>query len=161
MNNETRDYKNEFLAKVENLFAEIKQWIADTDLVASLIEIEISEEVFGVYKSSKLLLQNKKGQDVAEIIPIGASILGANGRVDIKGLYDSIIIVDLNKGGPSITTTQYDSEEKPVSSKTTNFYRGINEAGWYWIENRHNKGHPLDAALFFELLSEISDYERD
>ena len=126
MNNETKNYKNEFLRKVENLFAEIKQWIADTELVTSLIEIEISEEAFGVYKSSKLLLKNKDGRDVAEIIPIGASILGANGRVDIKGLYDSVIIVDLNKGGPSVITTQYDSEAKPVSAKTTYFYRGIN-----------------------------------
>jgi hypothetical protein len=148
-----------FLGRVENLFSEIKQWVANTDLLVSSVEITIEEEDLGSYSSSKLLIRNIDGREIAQIVPIGTSILGANGRVDIKGLYDSEIIVDLNKGGPKMITTIRDDDGKEISTRTKYYYRGIDEDGWYWVENKRDKGHRLNAQLFFELLSEISDYE--
>ena len=159
MSTDIHSQKNEFLQKVEVLFSDINQWIKETGLATSTLEIEITEEAFGSYKSSKLLIKNREEREIAQIIPIGASILGANGRVDMKGMYDTVIIVDLNKGGPKMTSTIRDSEGNELSTNTTYFYRGIDEAGWYWIENKRDKGHLLNSKLFFDLLSEISDYE--
>jgi hypothetical protein len=151
--------KDNFLKQVETLFSEIKQWATNADLTVSSVEITIEEEAFGSYSTSKLLIKNKQGREIAQIIPIGASILGANGRIDIKGLYDSEIIVALNKDGPKMVTTIRDDNGNETGTKTKYFYKGIDEDGWYWIENKRDKGYRLNAQLFFELLSEISDYE--
>lgn len=157
MNANVKNKKDEFLSQIDILFESIKEWSSTANLEVSSSEININEEAFGPYNSLKLSIKNSSGKEIAQIIPIGASIIGANGRVDIKGLYDNIIIVLLNKGGPKITITTMDGDKS--STESTPFYKGIDEDGWYWIEDKRDKGHLFNAELFFELLSEISDYE--
>ncbi len=72
MSTDIHSQKNEFLQKVEVLFSDINQWIKETGLATSTFEIEITEEAFGSYKSSKLLIKNREEREIAQIIPIGA-----------------------------------------------------------------------------------------
>ena len=84
----------------------------------------------------------------------------ANGRIDIKGPHDKIILVDLDAGGP--TTTRTTTTEDGPSTRTRHFYKGIDTPGWYWIDNRaSSRGHKLDRDLFLNLLAEVSDHERN
>lgn len=150
---------SKFLNRVESLFTEIKQWLNNTDLIVIPIDITISEQDFGEYHCNKLIIKNKHEKEIAQIIPIGASILGANGRVDIKGLYDNVIISDFKKGGPKMMTIHKDKNGNETVGRTHYYYRGIDQDGWYWIEDKRSKGHLLDSELFFDLLAEVSDYE--
>lgn len=158
MNSNKQNRKDEFLNKINFLFKNIKEWCANKDLSVSSSEVKIDEEYLGSYSSQKLVIKNSVGKEIAQIVPIGASIIGAKGRIDIKGLHDDLIIVLLNKGGPKITTT-ITSGYGDSNITEGYFYRGIDEDGWYWIEDKRNKGHLFNSELFFELLAEISDYE--
>ncbi|MDO9142034.1 MAG: hypothetical protein Q7U38_17065 [Methylobacter sp.] len=159
MNSVIQEHPSSFLASLDKAFANIEQWAISAGLKVVKSKILITEERFGTYSAQKLSILNSFGTELAEVIPVGASILGANGRIDIKGAYDKVILVDLNIGGPTMTTTVTVGDHKETHAR--HFYRGIDEAGWYWIESKiSGKGHKLTNELFFELLAEVSDYER-
>lgn len=160
MNHDPNDDLHQFLKKIEKLLEEMESWCTSAKLAFNRSTISISEEAYGTYKTEQLTISTLSGAHIADVIPVGASILGANGRVDIKGPYDQIILVDLNVGGPSITTTITVGDQKQTHSR--HFYKGIDEPGWYWIESQMNsRGHKLDRELFLNLLAEVSDYERN
>jgi len=158
MNSEKKSRLDFFLSEVDRLYTEIKAWISGYELLSSESDILITEKKCGEYQTKKLTLSTKDGTRIAEIVPIGAWVVGANGRIDIIGLHDRIIIVHLDKGGPSFNFTF----RVPMKTDKRFIYKGIDEAGWYWFEHKlSSKGHKLTAELFFEILADISDYERD
>lgn len=140
--------------KVKQLFTDLETWSKEYALLTKKEFISILEEDYDEYSIEKLLIMDETGNKIAEIVPIASSVLGANGRVDIQGIYDSVILVDLDKGGPTFTI-----RGKEGQFEQRFFYRGINEAGWYWFEhNVSTKGHKLSADIFLEILDYVSDY---
>jgi hypothetical protein len=115
----------------------------------------------GILQSGRFMsekgVNTQENKPIAEIIPVAAWVVGANGRIDIRGIYDNIILLHLNQGGPAITTTIRDG--KRVTSQTNPIYRGITEAGWYAIDRRTSKGHKFNKQTLFDVLLEVSDYE--
>ncbi len=145
-----------FLTHVNSLFAEIETWLRAAGLKILKTDIEINEEDYGSYHAPKITVLSPAGTELAEITPVGASILGANGRVDMQGFADKIILLDMDAGGPIRNNTG--SAGKPETTARP-LFRGIDSAGWYWIENRiSNKAHKLNSELFFDLLTEVADY---
>ena len=158
MNENAAGKVSSFVDSVDRLFAEIESWIASTNLKGIQQEIEISEEASGKYKVNKLTLQDEDGKKIAEFLPVGTFIIGGNGRIDLNGTIDKAIIVNLKTGGPSMTTTTAVGDH--AETRTTSFYEGINQQGWYWIEDRRRgKANFFTKDLFVELLREVSDYE--
>jgi len=134
----------EFCENVLRLYESIESWLPDGALALQREEVQIEEEAFGTYSSQKLIL-NDKGRKIATFLPIGASVIGADGRVDVRGRHDKESLLFLRK-------------EKPENRY---FYiNPIDLSGWYWIENTlRAKAHPVDETLFRDLLWRISDYE--
>ena len=149
-----------FIQATKILFLDIERWTNKLNLDCKLSPISITEEACGTYSIDKLVIQSKQGGKIVEVIPIAAFVLGANGRIDINGIFDSITIIHLNKGGPSMTQTHHDEDDKPYITRIHYFYRGIEESGWYWIENKvSRKGHRIGEEVFVDILMDISDYE--
>ncbi|MCX7111082.1 MAG: hypothetical protein NTX45_13345 [Proteobacteria bacterium] len=160
MNESAREYRDLFIQETGILLSEIKQWANNLQLDWKSSPISITEEACGTYSVDKLILQSEQEEKIAEITPIAAFILGAYGRIDIDGIFDSITILYLTKGGPSMIQTMHDANDKPIITRTHYFYKGIDESGWYWIENKvSRKGHKIDEAQFIDILRDISDYE--
>lgn len=159
MNETSENLLKEYLHNVGVLFANIESWIVKRGLEVNPITMEISEEGYGTYKIEKCIITDA-GRNIAEIIPIGCSIVGSYGRVDLVGLMNREVISYLKKGGPYITQSELiGGVMKEVRKKY--FYRDINETGWYWIEStRLGRAKKFDEALFFDLLASVSDYER-
>lgn len=159
MNETNENQLKEYLQNVSVLFANIENWSVKRGLEINRSILEISEEEYGTYKIEKLILTDA-GRSIAEIIPIGCSMIGSYGRVDITGLLDREVISYLKEGGPFMTQSELiDGVMMEVRKKY--FYRDINEAGWYWIEStRLGRAKKFDEALFFDLLASVSDYER-
>jgi len=158
MNEEKDQILQNFLASIASLYADIDSWLDNTQLKTFREEIELREEACGAYKSQKLSIIKADGTRVADIIPVGAWVIGARGRADLKGKRDEVILVDLEEGGPKIISTVKWGDHEETSE--TKFYNGIKEAGWYWVEDRRRgKAHRIDKELFYELLTEVSDYE--
>jgi hypothetical protein len=161
MNPRTHTELQSFLEKVDQFFSEMESWCASENLSSQRTPISISEEEYGHYNTDQLKITTKAGKHIADVTPIGASILGANGRIDIKGPHDKIILVDLDAGGPT-TTKSTTPPEDGNPPRTRHFYKGIDTPGWYWIDNRaSSRGHKLDRDLFLNLLAEVSDHERN
>lgn len=158
MKDEKGQILKDFLKHITELYENIENWLDRKIFNIIHEDIELNEEACGVYKVSKLVVKNQEGITIADIVPVGAWVIGANGRVDLLGKYDSVIIVYFEKGGPSITTTI--SSGGHTTTSETRFYKGIEEAGWYWVEDRRRgKAHKINREMFYELLAEVSDYE--
>lgn len=146
-----------FCEQIEDLYKNVGEWLESTPLRTAREEIQINEEVFGAYSVPVLIMRNGADRLVAKIVPVGAHVIGAQGRVDLKGRHDDEILVFLKDAGPTIESVL----EVGGSGKTikTQLYKGVEESGWYWIEDkRRGKAHKVSRELFFELLWGVSDY---
>jgi hypothetical protein len=147
-----------FRESLAELYANVDIWLNSTPLRTSREEIELREESSGPYKVEELIIKDVTGAIIARIMPVGAWVIGAKGRADLIGKLDKVIMVNLEKGGPVMTTTI--SCEGHEETSVTKFYKNIAETGWYWIEDRRRgKAHKIDKDTFYELLTEVSDYE--
>jgi hypothetical protein len=151
--------KQRYIERLKDLYQEVEKWIKQKGLVAKEQDIEINEEVPGRYKAPALTIQSEHGEQVAELLPIGAWIIGAEGRVDLIGKLDRTNLVFLQMGGPVVKKSLRDSIGK-VEEVSRPLFKGVSQAGWYWIgESRRGRAHPLTKELFLDLLSEVSDYD--
>ena len=147
-----------FLSCVDALFRNISGWLAGRDLSTLRTSVELYEEAYGKYQTDALSIRTQTGTEVALLTPVGASVIGASGRVDLVGTSDRDILVYLEQGGPTISKSV--TVNGQVETQTVPLYRGVSEAGWYWVESRKpSRARQLDKALFLDLLEEVSDYE--
>jgi len=151
------DQVESFRKAVEYLFTEIDSWLAASPLKTRREDMQINEEASGAYNIQKLLIEDAAGKKIAELVPVAAFVIGADGRVDLDGKYDKTIIIYAEAGGPSFTTSITHGGRTETS--TISLFKGIDKKGWYWIEdNRLGRAHCLDKKLFFDLLDGVSDY---
>ena len=149
-----------FITDVNNLYNEIDNWLRSQKLSTTREKKDISEEAYGQYSIDQLIISDSTGSKVATLTPVGAGVIGAKGRVDVVGILDRIILVKLEKGGPQISTSVKSGEY--TERNATQLFKGISKDGWYWIESKRlRKARLLDKNLFFDLISEVSDYEFD
>jgi hypothetical protein len=79
--------RKEWLAHIDTLYerveAYLREYIVRGDVEVAYQQDEINEEFLGAYKTKRMTL--KIGPQVVQLIPIGAFIIGAKGRVDLAG----------------------------------------------------------------------------
>lgn len=147
-----------YLREMESLYAEIERWTADSGLKTRREEASLNEEASGRYTASRLIVEDSNGRKIADLSPVAAFVIAADGRLDLNGTVDKAIIVHLQQGGPSFTTTIHNGNQ--TEAQTRYLYKGVDKDGWYMIDDsRRAKAHFMDKELFFELLAEVSDYE--
>ena len=148
----------EFLKSIQALFNEIEPWAIAKNLLIKHDYVTLNEEKYGIYEAETIQVFTITNDKIAELSPVGASIIGAKGRVDLIGTIDSVVLVDWDKGGPSFETTVTNGAETQKHIKP--LYRDVNEPGWYWVESRKlSRAHKLDEQLFYDLLLAVSDYD--
>lgn len=147
-----------FLNILELLFSDIEKWVAENGLRVTRSEVTLNEELYGLYSVEKLYVLMSNGKKIAEVLPVGASVIGAMGRVDLVGLLDRETLVFLDKGGPSLSISHAADTHKESHSRS--LYRGVDEPGWYWLESRKiSRVRKLEKALFLDILRGVSDYD--
>ena len=147
-----------YLQRLDELLTQIEGWSRDKGLITLRYPVDLNEEAYGAYPAEGLRLSTAQGEPLGALIPVGASIIGAKGRVDFQGTIDQAILVDWDSGGPAFETTSKVGNE--VKTTRHSVYRGINEPGWYWVESRQlARAHQLDERLFFDLLLLVSDHD--
>ncbi len=163
MDKEKKVILDEYLNNVSECYTMVEEWLNEKSLFSKRIEYDLHEKASGKYITKKLLILKNENKQIAELLPVGAWIIGANGRIDLIGNFDQQILIFLNKDikmKSSVTTSINDDEYQEVSKNSHSLYKGFEKAGWYWIEDkRFGKAHALNKDLFFDLLSEVSDYE--
>ena len=156
MNAETHA-ETEYCTRVEQLYEDIQQWLPGDLFEFGREKTWLNEEGIGEYFADKLALKDKAGAVVAALVPKGAQVIAAEGRVDLEGKYDTVPLLWLKQDGPSLSSSLNGA---PV--RTRFFFSRIESEGWYWIEDaRRGKAHPVTSELLRELLWQVSDYEFD
>lgn len=155
----TKKRVREYTKRLQDLYIQVKKWLAGRPVRFIDKDVNITEMIPGVYQAPALEIRSDKDALMATLEPVGAWIIGALGRVDLKGKSETVNLLYLAKGGGSIhskITTRGDEEKRSAP-----LFRGVEHDGWYWIENaRLGRVRSLDAELFLDLLSEISDNEQ-
>mgnify|MGYP006448517043 CR=1 FL=1 len=147
-----------YLTRLQSLLADVERWSQARGLLLQRDAISLNEEAYGVYRADTLRLLTPAGSPIAALIPVGASIIGAKGRVDLEGTIDQAILVDWDAGGPQFETSVH--ADGQVERRPQPIYRHVDEPGWYWVESRPlARAHKLDESLFFELLFLVSEYD--
>ena len=74
------DLVRDYLERVNALYSEVRQWCSQRELEVSEGTIELNEEQTPLYAAPSLRI-TRGGARLAEVVPIGAAIIGAHGRV--------------------------------------------------------------------------------
>jgi hypothetical protein len=151
----------EYLRHLEDLYNQIREWLREVGLAWEEKSVAIHEERSGQYAVPRLLIRRPDGEQVAELNPIGADIIGAEGRVDLRGPLDSRPILYLLKGGPTFKTAISTSSGEKQEEHVQPLFKGIDHEGWYTPEDRRPKSvQALERETFLDLLKQVADYEQ-
>lgn len=142
--------------RVYHLYSNIEGWLKGTSLKTKRLSFDVMENVYGSYKIDCLDISRADGTTVATLEPIGASVIGGEGRVDLVGSRDRQSIMYFGAEGPHI---QVAIGAAPASRRVSHpLFKGVTTAGWYWIEDvRLGRARQLDEALFKDLLRGVAD----
>jgi hypothetical protein len=135
-----------FMNTLADLYSNVSDWVVPRYLQVVRSSMNLNEEAYGKYEVEKLSIIDANAKRVCELLPVGGSVIGAEGRVDLIGDVDQEILVYLTNDGL-------------LERRSTSLYRGVEEDGWYWIEIRRlSRVRRLDEALFLDLLAEVSEH---
>ena len=150
---------DEYRRHLGELYEQARGWLSEAGLDCEEKSMALHEERSGQYDAPRLLIRQLDGEPLAELRPIGADILGAEGRVDLHGPLDSRPILYLLTGGPTLhPSSSTESGEKP-QEHTRPLFRGIDHEGWYALADREHKSvRTLNRETFLELLEKAVDY---
>jgi hypothetical protein len=154
--------KQLYLARVTQLFTDIEQWLTG-DLHIDRQTIEITESI-GTYPAPSLIISLPLGEKLAEIRPVGARIIAAEGEVDLKGWLGTEDISFYSAAPTTTLKVSLGKGENLMPAGTivpnTQIYEGIEEDGWYWIDDRERKrAYLLNKDLLLKLISRVSNYD--
>jgi len=152
--------KQTYLKRVNFLFENVKQWLKDEPLLVEETTREINETLMDddmrdIYTVPMLILYAPNHEKVVELKPVGASVIVAQGMIDIEDPYgDREHITYMLKEQPQVLRKVGDKlVEKPM-------YNNVNADNWYWLNygNRHN-AQVMSKSLLHKLIMRVSDYE--
>jgi hypothetical protein len=133
--------KQRYLQRVNQLYTNIQHWLQNQPLRIHVSDLEI-EEVLGRYHVPQLAIATTQGDTLAKFQPEGASVVGAEGLIMVRGWLNGEYVLYLQKEG-------YYS-----------ISQGIQEDGWYWDPQYMDKPpHPLNPTWLLKLITQVSDYE--
>jgi len=147
-----------FLKKLEILFKQIQEFAKKYNLSWRYEDIEIYEEYGGRYRAKELFVL-KDGGFIFKIKPIGAYIIGADGRADMIGTIDSVVLVYLEKSYFMETkiSSKIGDKENLISSSKIPLYEGFEESGWY-ISLERKKIALVNEENICKVLEDISEF---
>ena len=96
------------------------------------------------------------GQRIASIIPLAGVVIGAEGRVDVKGRLDEYAVIYLS--GPG----QIGATINGVSALMRDLFVGFAEPGWYWMLSTSSPSREvrrIDESVLKTMVESVSDYK--
>jgi hypothetical protein len=146
--------RDEYLKRIDDLYAQARGWIAGFDPNAEISEelITLNEEPVEPYEA-KILVIKRPTYKTVQLIPRGRWIIGAEGRVDMKSDLGTETLVYVSEGGPAIKIDVLTENGKVLEEgKPRPTAKDVAE-GWVFVQNRQIGMLPsLDADLFHRLL---------
>lgn len=91
------------------------------------------EELSGSYQTTRydILID---GDLALAVYPYGIWLIGAHGRIDVKGPSGTEKLIYLKRGGPALRV-DISSGGNRIESDTSSVFQHIDEEGWYWYDD--------------------------
>ncbi len=149
--------------RLSALYEKIKEWLDPSYFRCLEGTMELEQYLIGKYSSPTLAITDALSSEVvAKLYPGGALVIGAAGRIDIKGTADSDYLVYLlPESGVDVEITDKIGHQ-PETRKTvvSPVFRNVQTEGWYWTEiKKLARVKPLTQELFMDILIEVSPDE--
>ena len=148
---------DEYLKRVDDLYAQVRKWIAGLDSNSTVSEeaITLREEPVDPYQA-KVLVISRDNYKPVRLIPRGCWIVGAEGRVDLKSDLGTETLVYVSEGGPAIRIDVLTENGKVLEEGESRSLGEDVAQGWVFVQNRQVGLLPtLDANLFRRLLEAL------
>jgi hypothetical protein len=143
-----------YLERLNTFLGQARAWCAARNLVLAETTVDLDEEGLPRYQARGLRISTADGKVLASLTPVGASIIGAQGRVDLVGRMATHALLYQTEKGLVVSVRANDG-----SGSSKPMWSGINGDGWYWIEAVVRKARRIDESLFIDLLSDASDHD--
>jgi hypothetical protein len=133
--------KQLYLQRTHELYRDIRTWLKDLPLQVEDSQTEI-HEALGRYQVPVLTVKTAAGELLAQFKPTGASVLLAEGAIDVKGRFFEYLVY-------------------MVVGYPQQGYFNLKRDGWYWMQERLDVDpHFLDGQkILLQLITWVSDYE--
>ena len=146
---------NTYRNRVGQLYGQVTTWLTSTSLKIRQPSTTIAENIYGSYHVQLLEISSADGKKVATLEPVGASVIGAEGRVDLVGNRDRQLILYFEAEGPRIDAADTAGSGTYAAHR---LFKGVTVAGWYWLEDvRLGRARQLNQELFKDLLKGVAD----
>jgi hypothetical protein len=144
-----------YLQRVNLIFNQIKDWLPNNFKSAQIKNHYVIDDT-GKYKAPILSIfkqiKNEPNELIADLFPVGTTVLMGEGLIEIHGNFGEESIIFLLKNGWLIQDRF--GKQRPM-------YKEINIDGWYWIENAYrNKASLVNKEIFLDLLKIVSLYDQ-
>ncbi|HWT04994.1 MAG TPA: hypothetical protein VN224_04485 [Xanthomonadales bacterium] len=144
-----------FVDRIEHLRSEVRGWLARDPKLALNDRPFVVEDVLGRYEAPGLEIVHD-GSPVATVQPLSAAVIGAQGRLDVKGPLDEVPVVYLESAGRMETRRARGGDVVHLRP----LFRGVEGPGWYWITGSTTREvRRIDESSFRAILIAVSDYE--
>lgn len=146
--------------RVSAFMEQARVWCTSHGLRVECLPAVIIESCAPKYLAPSLRILNEQSDAlVAELLPTGSAIIGALGRIDLKGRFARHALL-YQIGNVSQNSTNAALSDDTTSRETRRLaYSGHAGDGWYWREAWIRKAKLVDEELFLELLTDVSDHE--
>lgn len=144
--------------RVVKLCGQITRWMNGSSIEVVPQKAEVTESIYGTYHLPGLELRTADGARIANLTPIAASVIAAEGLVRLTGKLDNFGLIYLSSGGPQINLFRQNGGSPGQASRP--LFHGVTRDDWYWISNaRLSEVRRLDKDLFEKMLKAVSDCE--
>ena len=148
----------EYRRRLSALYTDAEAWLRDAGLSCRREQMSLNEEMGGRYEVSRLVIRTADRHRVAELEPVGAHVVGACGRVDLRGAFDRIPILYLLRGGLALRT-RISGDLATTQQRVTPLFRGVDRDGWYSLEREEpSRARHIDRHHFLELVRRVSEH---
>jgi len=133
--------KQVYLQRIHELYRDLRTWLKDLPLQVEESETGI-HEALGRYQVPVLTVKTAAGELLAAFKPTGASVLLAEGAIDVKGLFREYVVY-------------------MVVGYPQQGYFNLKTDGWYWMQERLDVDPHLlnNPNTLLQLITWVSDYE--
>jgi hypothetical protein len=152
--------RNEWIEHIDEFYRKIESYIEPykDKIKISYNKKRILEEYLGEYEvKTATIILGANGVNILTLEPIGRIIIGAEGRIDMKGPNGKIrfLLVDSNVNEPRLSVKVYKNGKKPPKEKKIPDNISLT---WKIASQPPNiRFSPLDNESFFDALMDISN----
>ena len=143
----------DYRRRLDELHDSVRTWFTSVEPAArfSEREIELEEQLAGRYAAKVLAVDCGPGARW-QFIPRGAYMVGARGRVDVRGPLGTGILVWVEEGGPALAFREV-TRGHVEESRGRHIFPNVAE-GWAWVDNDRRELRHLDRDAFLATVVE-------